>query len=131
MEKQPVLKAFVLYIHTRLTLLSNGWKENTVLMVINPLTSEDFHLTPHLLQHTHRLMSSQLLASCVWMCEGSGPGQTVMSLEGIILVHGSEPACPSADMLYTGINQGYLIIHRLSSPLAGTGYASRPTAREL
>ena len=60
-----------------------------------------------------------------------GPGQTVMSPEGIILVHGSEPACPSADMLYTGINQGYLIIHRLSSPLAGTGYASRPTAREL
>lgn len=52
MEKQPVLKAFVLHIHTRLTLPSNGWKENNVLMVINPLTSEDFHLTPHLLQHT-------------------------------------------------------------------------------
>lgn len=100
-------------------------------MVINPLTSEDFHLTPHLLQHTETDVQAGAGVP-VCGCEGSGPGKTVMSPEGIILVHGSEAACPNADMPYTRINQGYLIIHCLSSPFAGTGgYASRPTAKEF
>lgn len=74
---------------------------------------------------THRLMSSQLLVSCVWMCEGAvaRERQCWAQRESSLFTVQNQRA-PVAACYTQGINQGYLIIHHLSSPFAGTQYAS-------